>query len=61
MVSLFSQKIEQEGSVLLAILRKGLQSRRSSTYWKSLLWERWRVKNSLARVWPKKWGLSRNP
>jgi hypothetical protein len=40
---------------------EGLQSRRSSTYWRNLLGERWRVGRSLARAWPKRWGLSRNP
>jgi hypothetical protein len=60
MVSLFSQKIKQEGSVLLAILELGAAEQEISTYWRPL-GESWRVRRPLARDWPKRWGLSQNP
>lgn len=39
----------------------GLQSKRSSTYWRILLSVRGQEAKSFARVCPKKWGLSRIP
>jgi hypothetical protein len=55
-VSLFSQKIKQESSVLLAILERGA-AEQEIIY----ILERWRVRRSQARAWPKRWGLSQNP
>ena len=38
-----------------------LQRRISPTYWRTVLGIRSRVVRSVARAWPKKWGLSRKP
>jgi hypothetical protein len=60
-VSFFSQKIKQEGSVFLAVLERGATKHEVIYIQRSLLGERWRVRRSLARAWPKRWGLSQNP
>jgi hypothetical protein len=60
-VSLFSKKIKQGGSVLLAILERGAAEQEIIYILEELFGERWRVRRSLARAWPKRWGLSRNP
>lgn len=39
----------------------GLQSKKSSTYWRILLFVRGQEAKSFAGACPKKWGLSQNP
>jgi hypothetical protein len=60
-IPLFSQKIEQESSVLLAILERGTAEQEVIYILEEFSQGEMEGKEVPDRAWPKRWGPSRNP